>query len=255
MRDIDLIAHRGASYDAPENTLASFRLAWETGADGVEGDFRLTRDGQIVCLHDAATGRTAGIDVTVADSTLDRLRELDAGAWKGNAWRGERIPTLREVIATVPPGKKLFIELKSGPEILLSLAAVLADSGLDPTQVAIFAFSEGLIAASRNLFPHIKRLWITDYTRDWRNGGWTPTIGQILQTLEQTGVDGLASRAHRSIDAAFVRALRAAGMELHVWTVDNPRTAARFLALGVDSIITNRPAWLREKLRTLSSRD
>jgi glycerophosphoryl diester phosphodiesterase len=249
MPGTDLIAHRGASHDAPENTIAAFRLAWEQGANGIEGDFRLTRDGEIVCLHDATTGRTAGVDLAVADSTLAQLRELDAGAWKGGAWAGEPIPTLREVIATVPPGKKLFIELKSGPEILSPLADVLNGSGLDPEQVAIFSFDEELITASRELFPRSKRLWITDYTRDWLSGGWKPTIGEILQTLERTGVDGLASEAHRLVDAAFVQAIRAAGMELHLWTVDAPRTAARFLALGVDSIITNRPGWLQSSLR------
>lgn len=244
----DLIAHRGASHDAPENTLAAFRLAWEAGADGLEGDFRLTRDKEIVCLHDATTRRTTQAVLAVADTDLARLRELDAGAWKGERWRGERIPTLREVIATVPRGKKLFIELKSGPEILPPLAAVLAGSGLEPGQVAIFAFDAGLVAASRELFPGFKRLWITDYARDWR-GGWDPSIDQILRTLENSGAAGLASRAHRSITAPFVAALRSAGMELHVWTVDSPRSAARFLALGVDSIITNRPGWLRERLR------
>jgi glycerophosphoryl diester phosphodiesterase len=249
MPGTDLIAHRGASFDAPENTLAAFRLAWEAGADGIEGDFRLTRDGEIVCLHDATTKRTARADFGVAAADLARLRELDAGAWKGDAWRGERIPTLREVIATVPRGKKLFIELKSGPEILPPLAAVLADSGISPEQVAIFAFSAELIAESRTLFPRFKRLWITDYARDWRNGGWSPSIGQILRTLENTGAAGLAARAHRSIDPFFVHALRTAGMELHVWTVDDPRTAARFVALGVDSIITNRPGWLRGRLQ------
>ena len=72
MRGTDLIAHRGASHDAPENTLAAFRLAWEQGADGIEGDFRLSRDGEIICLHDATTRRTAGIDLVVADATLAR---------------------------------------------------------------------------------------------------------------------------------------------------------------------------------------
>ena len=253
MRDTELIAHRGASRDAPENTLAAFRLAWEVGADGIEGDFRLTGDGEIVCLHDATTGRTAGTDLAVAATSLARLRELDAGAWKGDAWRGERIPTLREVIATIPPGGKLFIELKGGPEMLPPLAAVLAGSDLDPARVAVFAFSADLIAASRLMFPRVRRLWITDYTRNWRRGGWSPSIGQILRTLYRTGACGLASRAHRSLDAAFVRALRTAGMELHVWTVDDPRAAARFMALGVDSIITNRPGWLRSKLHATGS--
>jgi len=249
MRGTDLIAHRGASHDAPENTLAAFRLAWEQGADGIEGDFRLTGDGEIVCLHDATTNRTAGVDLAVADTTLARLRTLDAGAWKGGEWAGEPIPTLREVIATVPPGKKLFIELKGGPEILLPLAAVLAGAGLDPDRAVILAFDAEVVAGARELLPRVKALWITDYRKKWGISGWTPSVEKVLQTLESTGANGLASRAHRAVDAAFVQALRAAGRELHVWTVDAPRIASRFLELGVDSIITNRPGWLRSRLR------
>ena len=252
MPGTELIAHRGASHDAPENTLAAFRLAWEAGADGVEGDFRLTGDGEIVCMHDAVTGRTAQTGIPVAGSTLARLRELDVGVWKGEKWRGEQIPTLREVIATVPPGKKLFIELKSGPEILLPLAAVLAETGLAPAQTVILAFSEEVVMQARQLLPRVRGLWITDYRMSI--SGWSPAIEDVLQTLGRTGAAGLASKAHRVVDAAFVRALRDAGMELHVWAIDAPRTAARFLTLGVDSIITNRPGWLRERLQEPTDR-
>jgi glycerophosphoryl diester phosphodiesterase len=252
MRDIDIIAHRGASHDAPENTLAAFRRAWDLGADGIEGDFRLTVDGEIVALHDATTLRTTGVDLAVAESTLPDLRELDAGVWKGGKWRGEPIPTLREVIAVVPPGKRLFIELKSGPEILLPLAAVLAESGLEPDRVTLLAFSEEVVAAGRELLPHIRALWITEYHRDWHAGGWAPSAGRVVEVLGKTGANGLASQAHRAVDATFVRSLRAAGMELHVWTVNSPRSAARYLDLGVDSIITNRPGWLRSKLQPAS---
>ena len=80
--EVKIVAHRGASLDAPENTLAAFRLAWSQGADAIEGDFRLTKDGRIACLHDDTTQRTAGLDLTVADSTLAELRELDVGSWK-----------------------------------------------------------------------------------------------------------------------------------------------------------------------------
>jgi glycerophosphoryl diester phosphodiesterase len=248
MRDTKLIAHRGGAHDAPENTLAAFRLAWETGIDGIEGDFRLTRDGKIVCVHDATTGRTAGIRLSVAGSSLARLRELDVGIWKGEGWAGERIPTIEEVIATVPPGKRLVIELKSGPEIVLPLQKALAGSGLNPGQAVILAFSEEVIAEARTLLPRVKRFWLTDFKRDWHGGGWSPPIGQILRTLERTGADGLSSKAHRSIDAAFVQALRDAGREFHVWTVDDLPTALRFCALGVDSITTNRPGWLKARL-------
>ncbi|MCM2359679.1 MAG: glycerophosphodiester phosphodiesterase [Geobacteraceae bacterium] len=250
MRDTELIGHRGASREAPENTLAAFRLAWEQGADGIEGDFRLTRDGEIVCLHDPTTRRTAGADLAVAGATLAELRELDAGGWKGAKWRGEPIPTLAGVIATVPPGKRLFIELKSGPEIVAPLKAILAASPLDPAQLALLSFSTEVVAEARQLLPHVKTLWITDYQRDRRSGEWSPASEVILSTLERIDATGLASQAHRSVDAAFVRALRAAGKEIHVWTVDSLRTARRFSALGVDSIITNRPGWLRERLQT-----
>lgn len=250
MKGIEVIAHRGASRDAPENTLAAFRLAWETGADGVEGDFRLTRDGHIVCIHDATTGRTAGDDLPVAGSTLAQLRALDAGAWKGKKWRGERIPTIEEVIATVPPGKKLFIELKSGPEAVAPLRKILAASPLDPEQGVVLSFFEEVVAEARKELPHVRTLWITGYRKDWGTGRWSPPIERILRTLERIGADGLASKAHRLVDAAFVKALHDAAMELHVWTVDDPRTARRFCALGVDSIVTNRPGWLRARLQT-----
>jgi glycerophosphoryl diester phosphodiesterase len=250
MRGTEFIAHRGASHDAPENTLAAFRRAWELGADGIEGDFRLTADGEVVAMHDATTLRTTGVDLAVAGATLTELRALDAGAWKGGKWRGEWLPTLREVIATVPPGKKLFIELKSGPEILLPIAAVLAESSLEPDQVVLLAFSEEVVAAGRELLPHIRALWITEYHRDWHKGVWTPSAERIMEILTQAGASGLASQAHRAVDQAFCRTLREARMELHVWTVNSPRSATRYLDLGVDSIITNRPGWLRSKLQS-----
>ena len=243
-----IIGHRGASRDAPENTLAAFRLAWDQGADGIEADFRLTRDNRIVCCHDSTTGRTAGIDINIAESDLDELRRLDAGAWKGTAWASERIPTLEEVLAHLPPAKRLLIELKSGPEIVPVLSQVLARAAVDPACVRLLAFSEEVIVACRRLLPHHTALWLCDYRGDRLIGGWRPDLGQVLAALERTGASGLASRAHCCVDAAFVAAVRGQGRELHVWTVDSLPQARRFRDLGVDGIMTNRPGWLRERL-------
>lgn len=251
MPGIDLIGHRGASRSAPENTLASFRLAWAEEADGVEGDFRLTEDGAIVCMHDASCARTGGVDLAVAATPLARLRELDVGVWKGEAWRGERIPTVEEVIATVPAGKKLYLELKSGAEIVPPLARVLDAARLAPEQAVVLAFDEEVVIEAGRLLPRVKRLWLTDYRRN-RRGEVVPPLPRILSTLERTGADGLGSRAHAIVDERFAHALREAGRELHLWTVDLPRSAARFAALGANAIITNRPGWLRERLKTLS---
>src|SRR5438876_4057740 len=92
----EIIAHRGASADAPENTVAAFKLAFEQGADGFEADYCLTRDGKIICIHDENTQRTTGIDGVVSRMTLDELRRLDAGVWKGTKFIGEKLPTLQE---------------------------------------------------------------------------------------------------------------------------------------------------------------
>src|SRR5262245_50254296 len=120
-----IIAHRGASHDAPENTLAAINLAWQQRADAVEIDVRLSKDGRLVAIHDPTTKRTCCVNHKVSDLTLAELKALDAGQWKGNRWAGEKIPTLYEVLETVPKGKNLVIELKDSPELLTELKCTL----------------------------------------------------------------------------------------------------------------------------------
>jgi glycerophosphoryl diester phosphodiesterase len=236
-----LIAHRGASREAPENTLAAFALAWDEGADGIEADFRLTRDGQIVCLHDATTGRTAGVAISVADVTLAALRRLDLGA-------GERIPTLAEVLAELPAGKRFFIELKSGPEIITPLARVLAASGVASEQLRLLAFDAQLVARLRAELPDIRTCLNTAYRYSPLTGTWRPSRTELLATLTRIGAAGLSSQARAILDAEFVADLRRQGKEIHVWTVDAPHRARHYQSLGVDSLMTNRPGWLRRQL-------
>ena len=153
-----IVAHRGASYDAPENTLAAFRLAWEQGADAIEGDFYLTADGQIVCIHDKTTKRVAPgqPELTVAKSTLQELRQLDVGRWKADKFAEERIPTLKEVLAIVPRQKRIFVEIKCGPEIVPILQQQLSDSDLKPEQIVMTRGADEAIVLLSNLFcePH-----------------------------------------------------------------------------------------------------
>jgi glycerophosphoryl diester phosphodiesterase len=240
-----IIGHRGASREAPENTLASFRLAFEQGADGIEADFRLTRDGEIVCLHDDSTARTGDGNLPVADSTLEELRRLDLGAWKGERWQGERLPTLGEVLAALPAGKSLFIELKSGPEIVGPLAATLAAADVEPERLRMLAFDADLIRAVKERLPGYRACWLTDYRFQ---GAWRPSRLEVLATLDACRADGLASRDRSILDEQLVRTLKEKSLEIHVWTVDAAAAAGRLCALGVDSIMTNRPGWLRRAL-------
>jgi glycerophosphoryl diester phosphodiesterase len=243
-----LIAHRGASREAPENTLAAFDLAWQQGADGIEADFRLTRDGRVVCLHDAGTGRTAGVDLAVAGASLDELRRLDIGAWKGACWQGERIVTLEEVLSRLPDGKRLFIELKSGPEIIGPLRQILASAGVPVGQLRLLAFDVHLVALLKEQLPGMGVCLNLDYRWSLLSRSWSPSRAETLAALEQSGADGLSSRAHASLDAQFVAELHRMGKEVHVWTVDSARSAGHYRSLGVDSIMTNRPGWLRGRL-------
>jgi len=89
---MEIIGHRGASFDAPENTLASFRRGWEQHADAVELDIRQTKDGRIVVIHDQDTQRVTGVNRLVEEQTLEEIRQLDAGVWKDSRWVGEKVP-------------------------------------------------------------------------------------------------------------------------------------------------------------------
>ncbi len=246
-----IVAHRGASYDAPENTLAAFRLAWEQGADAVEGDFYLTKDNEIVCIHDGNTKRTSGVERSVSASTLAELRQLDVGRWKDPKWQGERIPTLTEVLAAVPEGKKIYIEIKCGPEIVPHLPPVLTKSGLKPEQTIVICFNDKVIAAVREQIPGIKAHWLTGFKQDKQTQEFQPTADAVLDTLERIKATGLDANANRNVvDAAFIKRLRDRKLEFHVWTVNDANDARHFQQLGADSITTDRPGYLRQQLES-----
>jgi len=249
-----IIGHRGASREAPENTLESFTLAWDQGADGIEADFRLTADGRIISMHDETTGRTTGVDLSVAGSTLEELRRLDAGLWKGAAWGGAVIPTLAEVLAAIPSGSWFFIEIKSGAEIIAPLKMVLQGSGLAPERIRLLSFSAALVAELKSSLPGWHSCWLCDYRHTPLKGVWSPSMADIIDTLHRSGADGLATANRAPLDRNLIETLKGLEKEIHVWTVDRLHAAQQLCDLGVDSIMTNRPGWLRQKLTSGENR-
>lgn len=246
-----IVGHRGASHDAPENTLAAFQEAWRQGADGIEGDFYLTQDGEIVCIHDKDTLRTGGILKSVANSTLAQLRSLEYGSWKAEKFRGEPIPTLDDVLDCVPPGKRMVIEIKCGPEIVPVLRKQLLRRKTSLDQLLIISFNEQTIAAAKKRLPEVRAHWLTSYKQDVRSGQWLPTAPEIAKILVKCGADGLGTKAERAVvNQAFIDRLRKLGMrEFHVWTVDAVEDGQFFQRLGAVGITTNRPGWLRQQLQ------
>jgi len=250
-----IIGHRGASHDAPENTLAAFQEAWAQGADGIEGDFYFTRDNKIVCIHDNDTQRTSTAKLVIRESTLSQLQKLEFGAWKSPKFAGEPIPTFADVLGCVPPGKTFVIELKTGPEIVPLLHRELEAAEVDLQQLLIIAFDANTIAKCKELLPDVRAHWLTGYKRDKPTGQVHPTVDEIAATLAACRADGLGTHGDRSIvTPEFIASLRQHGMrEFHVWTIDSPEDAQYFQALGAVGITTNRPQFIRAALPKASS--
>lgn len=244
----EIVAHRGASKDAPENTLAALRLGWEQKADACELDCYLTKDGQIAVIHDATTKRTAGKDARVVEQTLAELRELDAGIWKGPQWKGEKIPTLREALDIIPNGRQLFIEVKCGPEILPELQKVITASGKKPEQLVIIAFDFEVVKQARERMPQIDAYYLRSYKKDKETGALPDPIA-LLRKAKDAKLTGLDLDFKFPIDKAYIEKAKAEGLKIQVWTVDDPAVARRLATAGVQGITTNRPAFLREQLK------
>ncbi len=240
-----LVAHRGASHAAPENTLAAFKLAWEEGADGIEGDFHLSSDGEVVCIHDFDTERVAGTKRVVAETPWKELSKLDVGAWKSPAYKGEAMPRLADVLDTIPAGKRFFLEVKCGPEIVGPIKKILAEKDADPARVTIISFNADVIAASRKELPAYQAHWICDlkeFADPAKRDGYE-------KQLAACGSQGLQFKAASPVEGAWLATLKSKGLLLTSWTVDDVVLARKMIGFGVNHITTNRPGPLRKELK------
>jgi glycerophosphoryl diester phosphodiesterase len=240
---VEIIGHRGASHDAPENTVAAFKEAWAQNADGAEFDIYLSRDCQIVAIHDKDTKRTtAGAAIkTVVETNFDELRSLDVGTWKNPKFAGEKIPTFDEMLAAVPEGRKVYIEVKCGPEIVPLMLHHLRLLGRDPKLTPVICFNAEVVAAVKKARPDLQAYWLSDLKEP-------KTAESLIAKAKEIGADGLDLKAGPELDQAFADKVRAAGLRLDVWTVNDASLARRMATIGVQGITTDRPAWLRAEL-------
>lgn len=243
-----IVAHRGASADAPENTLAAFQLAWEQGADAIEGDFHLTKDNQVACIHDKHTGRIASSKLSIRRNTYSNLQSLDIGSWKSPAFSKERIPPLSSILEILPDNKQLFIELKSSSKIVEPLLETLDQAGTQLEQIVIITFDRETIRELKRRRPTLSVNLLSNIRRRTKGGPLLPTADRILAKLRECGADGLGIYAHPDLEQPFAETIIEAGYPVHVWTVDNPDLAKKWATWGASSITTNTPAKIRESL-------
>ena len=240
---VEVIGHRGASSEAPENTLASNNLAFHQGADGVEVDVRLTKDNKLVCVHDKNTLRTAGEELIVSESTFKQLKSLDVGKWKGKEWKGEKIPSLEEALQNIPSGKKIFIEIKIGIESVDILLEEVQRSKLDSQAITIISFNEEVVKEVKQAMKPLKTNLLISFS-----GQKNISNKEVLQKLEDYRLDGVGIENHLNLTEDFIAPIFKAGKKVHVWTVDSVEKAKIYKEMGLSSITTNIPEKIKSAL-------
>lgn len=234
--NILVVAHRGASGYAPENTLSAMKKAIEMHAEMSELDVQETADGKIILLHDNTTKRTGKKDFNIWELDYNDLKDIEVGDWFSEEYKGEPIPTLKEVIDLVNGKMKLNIELKANKhEKMLaerSLKVVMDSDFLDQVVFTSFKFDE--IRKIRAINKEAKVGYI---------------FGKLPQDVDVFSEDiDLLSANYKTVDAEFIKKAKVAGMEVAVWTVNKPEDMKRMIEIGVDQIITNYPDILRKVL-------
>lgn len=233
--------------------MAATRLAWEQKADAVETDIYLGKDGKIVVFHDKTAKRTAGLDKPIAEMTQAESRQLDAGSWKGPQFKGEKIPLLEEQIKSIPAGKRILVEIKVGPEIVTELKRVLTELKANEKNITIISFQYEALAEVRKQIPSLPTLWLVGHpapnAKKNPNAKPVPTVDEMIQKAKAAKLTGLDLQHTWQLTPADLKKIKDAGLELHVWTVNDATIARDWVGRGVKSITTDRPAWLREQLK------
>ena len=233
MADFIKIAHRGSSGSYPENTRLAFEKAIEAGADMIEMDCRLSKDGHVVVIHDDRLDRTARAKGFVKGKTLRQLKKLDVGAWLKKSFKGERIQTLEEILEIVSGKVEINLEIKSvlrGP-LGIELKVLFIVSHFDYLERTIFSsFDYQSLRRLRELAPDVR-----------------------IGVLYGAGIKDNPFQAAREMNAYslhiqrefatahFLEEARELGLKSFVWTVNEVKEMEKFLSLGVDGIISDFP--------------
>lgn len=230
-RPVAVIAHRGASIEAPENTLAAFRLAIDQRTDQVELDVQESRDGEVVVVHDSDLMKLGGDATKVWDADAALLRSVDVGSRTGPQFASERVPTLAEALATCKGRAKVIVELKSyGHAVRLEERVVeIVEAAGMAGDCAFMSLDHAMVRKLKELRP------------SWRVG---VLAAKAIGDLTRIGADFVAVEKKMATHR-FVRIAHRAGQEVYVWTVDDPAWMLAMTSRGVDGLITNRPALAR----------
>jgi len=238
---IKVVAHRGGSNLAPENTLAAFRKAMELGVDMIEIDVAQTLDSVVVVLHDDRVDRTSNGAGSIDSLSYEQVKTLDAGSWFSEQYKNEHIPTLDEVLKQVNGQAILLIEIKGGSEQFPGIERRTVEAVKEFNAVPwtiVQSFNEKAVERVKILDPEIKTYYLLggnyrEYYREFRNAsGKSPPPAY--------GYDGLGVY-YKLLTAAAIDSIRHGGLEVFTWTVNDVSDMSEMIKAGVDGIITDSP--------------
>jgi glycerophosphoryl diester phosphodiesterase len=262
---VQVVAHRGMGQGfvqpnaPPENTLPAFMEGWKI-AHACELDVHLTKDGQVIVIHDDTTNRTTNANWIVRDRFANEMRSLDAGRWKSQTWAGTRLPLLEDVLDAMPDGCELFIELKDGPQVVPPTAELVRQSG-KASQVVFISFDIDTIVAAKQELPDNDCLLIVVFEADYNNGRWnvlydegpgfrtvtkTFVLDDLIALIKQYDLNGIDTSF--AVPPALITRLHEEKLRPVVWTVDEPSIALDMVRLGINTITTDKPGPIRDAL-------
>ena len=239
-KQVDNIAHRGATGYAPENTVAGFDLAVDMKADYIEIDVQRSKDGELVVIHDTSVDRTTDGTGKVGDLTFDYLRSLDAGSWKGEQFAGEPIPTFEEILDRYHGKVGILIELKAPelyPGIEKQVADALIERNLDKPQnekIIIQSFNFESMKTMDQLLPNVPIGVLTSNRAD--------TTAEALQ--EFSAYADWFNPSYGIVTEELVNQVHSLGMQIGSWTVRSQEAADFLFEMDVDAIITDYPDYV-----------
>ncbi len=245
---LKIIAHRGGSNLAPENTLAAFKKAINLDVDMIEIDVHLSKDSNIIVIHDKTIDRTTDGTGEIKNMTLDEIKKYDAGSWFNESFQDERVPTLDETFNAIKGQTILLIEIKDGDERYPGLEKRVVESihkHNANTWTVVQSFNKNSILRVKKMDPLIITYYLVSSEFDGLYSDITEKINANRKIVKQ--FDGIA--AHYShLDSANVEIMHKAGFEVFTWTVDKPEDMIKIIDINIDGIITNSPGKLKEIL-------
>jgi glycerophosphoryl diester phosphodiesterase len=240
-----IIAHRGESYDAPENTYASINLAWKRNDDAVEIDIRLTKDEKIVVIHDKTTLRTGGRFKKISANDYSELAKVNVDKYKGKKRGNEKIPLLDKVIETMPKHKYLFVEIKSNAQIIKPLQKLSDEKKIKSNQIKFIGFDIDIMKSLKQILPEFGSYWIIQ-GKDYKNRA---NLEETIRKCKSAGLNGLDVEEKKYLSKEVIQLVKDSGLRIYTWTVDDPLRAIQLFNDGIDGITTNKAYWIKNKFK------